>query len=46
MAFNQVDVMGRPAGGGISTAHGPHLAFTVRGQQVAAHVIGKADSRD
>ena len=41
MTFNKIDVLGRPAGGSISAAHGSNLAFTVRGQKIAPHVIGK-----
>ena len=44
MAFNEIDILRRPAGVGISAAHGTYLAFTVRGQKVAPHVIGKTNT--
>ncbi len=43
MAFDEIDVLRRPARVGISAAHGPNLAFTVRSQKIAPHVIGKPD---
>jgi len=46
VALDQVDIRGRPVGGGIRGLHGPELAFRVRGQQVPAQVVGKADPPD
>ena len=38
--------MGRPAGGFIGLAHGAYLAFAVRCQKIAAHIIGKPHTVD
>ena len=46
MTLNQINIMGRPVGGFIDFAHGAHLAFTVRCQEIAAHVIGKTYAVD
>ena len=44
MTLNQINIMGRPVAGFIDFAHGTHLAFTVRCQEIAAHIIGKSNA--
>ena len=44
MAFNKIYVLRRQAGDGISAAHGTNLAFTIRSQKIAPHVVGKTDT--
>ena len=44
MAFDEIDVLRRPAGVGISAAHGPNLAAAVRSQKITPHIIGKSDT--
>ncbi len=46
VAFDQINVLGRPLAGGIGPAHGTQLSLAVRGEQVAPHVIGKSGGFD
>ena len=46
MAFDEVHIRRRPAGRGVSRAHGPQLALAVGGQEVAAQIVGQADAAD
>ena len=46
VAFDEVHIRRRPAGGGVSRAHGPQLAFAVGSQEVAAQIVGQADAAD
>ena len=46
VAFDEVHIRRRPAGGGVSRAHGPQLALAVGGQEVAAQIVGQADAAD
>ena len=41
MALHVIHVPGPPARGPVRRAHGPELTLGIRGQQVAAHVVGE-----